>query len=333
MKKGRRDFLKTSVATGLLGLTDVSAKANAKRTAHKARQSRHTHRLSLPNRIVVISSIGYTGTTLQTSFESAATAASPGLTFATPLDAKGYHPRVLYDHITTKGNNDSSVGLIAAVGGFVTWDAALFAATKPFISIIGGQFPLLPSPATPANATTSQFWGAIDLQSFSANASRIAYLGSGGGAGQNFIPSDITLLFNPNSRMASLETAAWTGATPIPCGSNSTTEENDQSTFQSAFANVTTKAVIISADPFFNHYRHELILAANGFLQNSSNYVCYPTFAYKDDPGAVAPTAGQSLFYGPHLDNAYKLLGTMAGTILSTGMPASIIPAPIKHFP
>jgi hypothetical protein len=329
MKKGRREFIRTSVAAGVLGLTDASAEAEGNRRERSQRHKRPRIALPLKPKVAVISSIGY-DTALQTDFESSATAVLSGVTFAPPQDKLGYYKKELHEAVAA-ADNDPSIGLIATAGGFVAWEAALFTAqNKPFISIVGGQFASFPVPSNASN-----FWGAVDLQSFSGNGLRISHL-----AGLGLHPSDITLLYNPNSRMSGLELAGWTGATPVKCGINPTTQENDETTFQSAFDSIAAmpvKAVIISADPFFNHHKFEMITAANSFIARKPNvnFVCYPTQNYKRAISAgvvIDPTKTQSLLYGPNLDDAYKALGTMAGTVLSTNNASSSISQPPMQY-
>lgn len=126
--------------------------------------------------------------------------------------------------------------------------------------------------------------------------------------------ADISLIYNPNSPLMNLETTAWnvswptTGAT----GDNSTAGPTVpfSGNFFKTFNNVTTKAAVISADPFFQDKKEALIQAAN----RSKTLMCYPLNNYRNNDG-TSPDHG-SMTYGPNLEDAIQQMGTLAATCL-----------------
>jgi hypothetical protein len=72
------------------------------------------------------------------------------------------------------------------------------------------------------------------------------------------------------------------------------------------------RAIIISADPFFQASKDALIQAANNWLTGGANrYVCYPLQDYQNPKSSSnnQPTKGRSTLYGPDLNTVYNLLG------------------------
>jgi hypothetical protein len=199
-----------------------------------------------------------------------------------------------------KFNNDQEIGLIVTVGGLVIFKVADTNASKPFISLIGGP---------PANHG-AKFYGGVSLQSYQSNPARINYLGTKG-----FGSANVGLYYNPNSAMSGVETQLWTGAQP-PIAA---TGDNSKNAFGGDFANMpgTITAVVVSADPFFQEAKNDLVAAAN----NSGKYLCYPL----QDFGSSAPKPdhGEATLYGPALTDAYKLMGERAAVVLTTSAPLS----------
>ncbi len=202
-------------------------------------------------------------------------------------------------------NADSRIGMIITVGGLIAYRAAEVLARKPFICLVGLE------PATPG----ANCYGGVSLQSFAANPDRIRHLGTKG-----FAPNQIGLLQNPNSAMAAEEAEAWGGARPITKGGVDGTGGNDPSVFPQNFAAMPAAitAVVVSADPFFQESKNELVAAADG----SGKYICYPV---QDYGGATPPpTHLKATLFGPALKDPFALLGERAAKVLNTG--AKLIP-------
>jgi hypothetical protein len=196
-------------------------------------------------------------------------------------------------------NADVDIGLIITVGGSITYEAADSFATKPFLSLVG---------VTPATPGTKCF-GGVTLQSYQSNPLRIGHL-----EGKGYAKAQIGLFHNPNSAMASAEKAAWTGATPLPGGVNSS-GDNDFTTYPADFAKLPSSvtAVVISADPYFQETKDALVDAAN----TSGQYICYPLQDYGG--ASPKPTHLKATLYGPALVDPYALLGERAAKVLATG--------------
>lgn len=330
----RRDFIKASAAVGALGISEASAK-----TVKTVKTVRKTagRRVSVPliGSIAVVSSIPYSNA-LETAFKAGVNSVMPTFDNFVRQDRLGYR-RKLHQAVRTYNKADS-VGLIVTVGGLIAFDAALFTSTKPFVSMLAGNPDSLPVPAGPSNSNF-KFWGGVDLGTYAATQKMITDLR---GSPYSLSPNQISLVHNPNSLMAGAETTMWEqwrspgsgmGLGPVvPVGINAN-DENDWTSYASTFqipAGVV--GVIISADPFFNHTRGDLIDAANAFigLNPQKNLVYYPLQHYsaggidKNGNGTLkTPTVPGSLFYGRDLDAAYKALGVMTGKAYQSG-PQSI---------
>ncbi|MBV9627549.1 MAG: hypothetical protein JO230_05560 [Xanthobacteraceae bacterium] len=247
--------------------------------------------------IGIVSSIPYNGTNLQTKFIEGL-----NMPLLTPQyqDKLGYNSKKLADAVQDF-DSDATVGLIVTFGGIVAWIAAMLNASKtPFISLIGGMPGNFPPPPS------GTFVGCVNLQSFAQDQNRITHLGTKG-----FAPAQICLLYNPNSSMAAAETTNWGGAPPVSADNG----VSDPTKFAADFSNIAEPAVVISADPYFQHHRNELIKAANA----SNKYITYPLQVYANNSG-TQPTRGKTTLQGPDLDASYKLVGQMASTFLA-GQP------------
>jgi hypothetical protein len=134
----------------------------------------------------------------------------------------------------------------------------------------------------------------------------------------NCTSSDISLIYNPASPLVIPELKAWQSAWP-PLATNiadagpggPAIPVNVNRSFAGAFETITTKAVIVSADPFFNENKETLIQAANA----SGKFVCYPLNNYQN-AGGTKPAAGHSMLAGPGLEGAIVRMGTLAGQCL-----------------
>jgi hypothetical protein len=208
-------------------------------------------------------------------------------------------------------NGDTSIGLIVTVGGLIAYEAAESFATKPFVSLVGIE------PATPGTLC----FGGVTLQSYMLNYARVAHL-----VARGLTTPQIALFYNPNSSMSGTEIANWNGATPpIPGGVN-TSGDNDPAAFTNDFNSLPAaiKAVVISADPFFQEEMDALVSAAN----NSGRYICYPLQDFGN--ASPPPTPGNATLYGPNLRSPFKFLGQCAATALTTGAASEFIAAPDK---
>lgn len=276
----------------------------------------------LPKGIGVVCSITYHGTLLEQWFTKAVQKADKGISIIDYLpDPPSYDHEKLISAVQ-EFNDDPAVGLIVTIGGVVSAMAAVSSAMKPWIAVIGGIAGSFPNVSSSA-ADRNKFWGGVSLETFKQNDVRITALKKKMAGLQD---SDICLLYNPNSDVSAQEKLLWTGATPIPMGVNE--GENDANYFQSGFDNIPTnvKAVIISADPFFQDHMQVLIAAANSWASGDSTNrrICYPLGDYKNRGAKYNRT-----FHGPSLQDAYTKLGTMAATLIDTPTPGSLYQYPL----
>ena len=216
-------------------------------------------------------------------------------------------------------NKRGECKLVVTVGGLVAYESAnaiLDAnADKPFISLIGSNDPLEPTP---------RFWGGVSLESSAKNDARIIYL-----QGLGHAADKICLFQNLNSEMRTKEVMNWNGHKHVGHGGNNSNGENDNSDFSGDFARLPgdATAVVISADPYFLHTKDELIAAANN-AKNAAGaflHVCYPLQDYGN--GNTTPTPGKATLYGPTLKEAYYKLGKKAGDAITAQASVGIEPA------
>jgi hypothetical protein len=214
----------------------------------------------------------------------------------------GYDPAALGAAINAFAT-DATIGLIVTFGGLITFQAANNTTnnpSKPFISLIGGTPPGVTAPGT------GNFFGAVSLESYTGNPTRLDHLeGIGYGRAQ------VTLLYNQRSGMSAEEVRLWSGG-PIV-----NKDDNDPTTYTSVFNTIQTRAVIVSSDPFFHDTREQLIAAANA----SGKYMCYPLYDYRNRGGTM-PARGRATLQGPRLREAIVTLGDMAAEVLVSGAPA-----------
>jgi hypothetical protein len=143
------------------------------------------------------------------------------------------------------------------------------------------------------------------LHTYTDNNARISYLR------KKFAPSDICLLYNPNSVMSAAEVANWTGGTSVAANNGL----SDPAKFNLDFASISQPAIIMSADPYFHHNREPLIAAANA----SGKYICYPLNSYRNVGGKNKPSKGYASIWGPDIHGSaggYYLLGGIANSYL-----------------
>jgi hypothetical protein len=295
MSTSRREFIKVTAAATVLGGSEASAQ--------------------VIQGIAIVSSIGFVGTRHQQDFMAGLNI--PNLPAPSIEDNLGYSFQALS---TAAGefDNDSSIGLVITCGGLIAWNAAMNSLTnKSFISLIGG---------TPGNFPTNaqnKFIGCVNLNTYGADGMRISYLIKNGINSK----TDICLLYNPNSLMATAEiaTSNWGGATPVPA----TNGLGDPTKFSLDFNNISQHGVVISADPYFFHQREQLIAAANA----SGKSICYPLFSFRNIGGVNRPTRGRSFAIGPDLygvNGGYYMLGQMAKQYLNSGTVSPFMQYPAQ---
>jgi hypothetical protein len=282
----------------------ASKKTRAAGTSKKGRKSRRPGKISgLPGtRVVVVSTITLP-TTLKTAFKNGYNDSGGSLTVDF-IDNLGYDRPTLrqkFDQL----NLDSSIALVVTVGGLIIFKVADNRSTKKFISLVGGQ------PDSHGNS----FLGGVSLQSFKMNALRIDHLDELG-----FRKQEIGLFQNPNSDMADKERNRWRGG-EVRRGGVDANGRNDPNTFANDLTLFASgiKAIVISADPFFQREKDKLVAAANNVAGSSGKYFCYPLQDYGG--ASPAPTPGKATLHGPTLSAPYRLLGVCASLVINSGTP------------
>jgi hypothetical protein len=229
------------------------------------------------------------------------------------IDKRGYK-RNDNGALKTHVSNNNSADLIVTAGGLAAYDAGDSKAVVNFISVVGAI------PDSPKD----NFKGCVSLESYESNAARIKLLRD---PPLQFQLSDIGLFYNPNSYMDN-EVGNWNSLVgnnnQVFAGGVDTQGNNDDTTYGTAFQNISgaIKALVISADPFFQDTKDNLIAAANTWVQAApqgvTRYVCYPTQDYSNRRGTT-PTPKKATLFGPDLATAYSLLGQIASIVLSSG--------------
>jgi hypothetical protein len=226
------------------------------------------------------------------------------------VDKQGYDSGTLEGCI---GQFNATVDLIITVGGGVTYDAAASTAQKPFVSIVGTSPP----------KQAAMCYGGVDMHSVGSDSQRAQHIAS-----RNH--KSIGLYYNQKSSMMAVSgpimiPPLWATAT-YPSSVSTTPGAYDASAFANDFkaiknAQVVT-ALVVSADPFFQDKMGDLIPAA----KSSGLYICYGLQDY--DTGTL--TKNNSTLWGPNLIDAYKLVGLLAGNVLSSGIKTGFIPTTDK---
>jgi hypothetical protein len=208
-----------------------------------------------------------------------------------------------------KDNN--SADLIATAGGLAAYDAARSDAVTNFVSVIGAITPPF----------SNSFKGCVSLESYASNTARIALLHNDFG----FQIKEIGLFYNPNSYMDK-ELDNWISLVGNKNQAFPGGNDNLGGTYNADFGNIPVtgsnaiKALVISADPFFQDTKDDLIAAANTWVAGAGGrYVCYPTQDYSNRTGTHKPTPQKATLFGPDLATAYSLLGQLAAVVLSGG--------------
>jgi hypothetical protein len=250
-------------------------------------------------RVVVLSTITMPAA-LQTAF-TAGYNANGGTLTVDFVDNLGYDKPTLRAKFQEL-NNIGAIALVVTVGGLIIFKVANNQSTKKFISLVGG---------TPDNNPSNAFLGGVSLQSFKMNRLRLGHLDDLG-----FQKNEVGLYQNPNSDMVDNEARHWKGGEIRQASGNNDPGAfaNDLSLFSSG-----TKAIVISADPFFQKEKDKLVDAANAVAAGpSGKYFCYPL----QDYGAAArlPLAGKTTLHGPSLADPYRLLGVCASLVIKSGV-------------
>jgi hypothetical protein len=258
---------------------------------------------ALASSIAIISPISTTS--WQQAFISGLGGANITLTWD---DGHGYGTKKNYKALTKAiKSHDGQVGLIVTTGGNIAYKAAVDAGlTTPFMSLVG---------EVPARRPDN-FFGGVALQSWLANDARISFML---GLGKGYHPSDVGLFCNRRSAMHGDETTIWHGSEYYLTGGGG---NNNSAAFANEFNTVDDSigALIISADPFFQDKKVDLINAANTWVgAKPGRSICYPLANYANVPGTTPMPPGTSYWFGPDLLKAYNLLGTVAVKAVTTG--------------
>jgi hypothetical protein len=284
------------------------AKIKSRKTQKKQKKQKKTG--LTPRGIGVISTLDLGGSAKHPLMAALANGVNDAtVTIYPPKDNLGYGDGSLKAALA-HFNADANVSVIVTVGGSIGYVAANKYAKKSFVSLLGG------TPPSPG----SKFCGGVSLESYIGNANRIQYL-----QGKGYAPNQICLFCNKNSAMHGAETGNWPAATPVT-GGNDSAGYNDSNTYKTDFGKIpaSVTAVVISADPYFQQTKADLIAAAN----SSGKYICYPLQDFKNS-GGTPPAAGRATLYGPALKDAYTYLGQQAARVINTGKTAGILSVPI----
>ena len=255
--------------------------------------------LALASSIAIVSPISTA--TLQQAFANGVNNANIALTWD---DGHGYGTKKNYKALSDAiKSHDGQVGLIVTTGGNIAYRAAVDARLKatPFVSLVG---------EVPARRLDNSF-GGVALQSWLANDARINFM-----IGKGFHASEIGLFCNRRSAMHGDESTLWHGSEYYCTGGGG---NNNPAVFANELDTVddSIKALVISADPFFQDNKVALINACNTWLAaKPGRMVCYPLADYANVPGTTPVPPGTSFWFGPKLSDAYTLLGQIAVRVL-----------------
>jgi len=219
--------------------------------------------------------------------------------------------------------NIENCNVLATVGGTVVHKAIVGDSNNvPFVSVLGDTLDLSNLPSLGACK------GGISLNSWRSNKARVSYLiKKFATIDPSFTVSNIGLYYNSNSAMSPDEISDWnnnpaiglakpmTGATRDALGNpqNADTFAQDLNNTSGFFPD-TVKAIVISADPFFQDNKNSLIYALNTWLVQDATrkYIMYPLQDYRNTGGTSQPTGGKATLYGPDLKMVFRVLGFLA---------------------
>jgi hypothetical protein len=212
--------------------------------------------------------------------------------------------------------NNSGVEFLVTVGGLLAATAALEVSEYPFISLVGGRTANFPG------ILNGNFFGGINLNSFNLNYPRIQHL-----VDKNKIKdlSEVCLLLASNSAMSEIEQSLW----PKAAGRTYIVDAEDADSMQTTFEDFRERddltAMIVSADPFFQENRNDLIKAANQVANDDvKKHISYPFHIFKSSDagghksGKAKPNPKHHTIYGPKLATEYYNLGKKAASILGS---------------
>ena len=208
-------------------------------------------------------------------------------------------------------NPVAGINWIITLGGRIAYDSTVAATTaginnRPFVSLLGTD------PYSGAPAPPPLFRGGVSLESYGNNRARADYLINQKGFDAN---NSISLYRNQFSPLAVAERAAWQAigypqllANPVDAFTGGSPRAADYAT---TVNNITTQAVIISADPYFQKTKHKLVSALN----DAGLYVCYPLHNYAN--ASPPPAPGSATLLGSTLEHAIKVLAAVASLAIN----------------
>jgi hypothetical protein len=270
----------------------------------------------MPTKVGIITSTTFSGTELETAFNSGWGGNGPGGANEVVVQAGGVYDAdnivhsKLRDGVNTLNNSIANGGsdMIVAFGGLITAHAVVKRSKKPFIVLVGH----LPDNSDFSLTDNENYLGGIDLHTASSNIERRDALV----AQFNLTPTQVALIYNPNSRTGRSEYMEWMahGSHIAVAGVSG---DNDQNDFSNAFDKahrLGATGVVLAGDPFFAIKKIQMINAANTAFSTNAIKTCYPfnfynTKAAGDDP---LPSAGSGIIVGRDLAGAYTSMGAKA---------------------
>jgi hypothetical protein len=327
MKKSRRDFIKTSTAIGMLGVTEASAQPVTPTAAKKIGFVVSTR--DQPNHLLAF---------LQGLQSPTANGPGWGPTLSKKatlfwLSADGQYGSAhdeLENH-AKKHIRQHKVDMIVAAGGLTAAIAVAKALNAvapthfPFIYLIG-RSPLAAETDAAAFFSSQHKSGGIDQNIPAQNEKSFQQMKD---ASKNVVTADtVGLIVNDNNAMSKPEVDLWTAQGHKPSLVFQVPGENDQQMsllFQKIKqTNPQPTGIVVSSDPYFRSIGPEFDMnlrdASGG---NFAGWVCYPYEDYLDqDPPANKQSIKSD--YTPPLatddptdqKSAYYQLGIKAGTVL-----------------
>jgi hypothetical protein len=219
-----------------------------------------------------------------------------------------------------QGSN--KVDVIAAVGGIVSLQAAVQAATElPAIKI-----PILFMEGRDFGIAHANISGGINLDIPTYNQDRVNALRSA-----PYNAKKIGLLVNDNAAMGRDEATGWDPNNWGPVQKVGMNQANSQINLPNAINALAAIAdgIVVASDPFFTSKRNQLV----ALLNPTNKPVCYPFDNYRNAGGGAA--GGRSLRFGVNLDDQYTALGMKAKSVLAalSTHPATIPNVGVDRIP
>lgn len=273
-------------------------------------------RVLTPPKIVLVSSISIPQT-LRDAFTG-------GVNLNIPGPQISFKPSCGYGSDDLKTAIDNSADLIVTAGGNISYLAANAYAQKPFLSLTG---------AVPTGSVSSNYRGGVSLESWASNKDRITKL-----TGKGYSKKELGLFCNNNSAMHTDEAQDWKNQFSLAPKDNSQifsggndAAGNNSAMFDFSMVSASIKALVISADPFFQDNKDPLIGAANNWITGApagtTRHVMYPLLDYRNFGGVNTPNANSS-YHGHDLGVAYSLLGQLAIIALTPSSPVMTLRLP-----